>query len=257
MKIDFCSDVGSSFGKYRIGEDEEVMKYITSANIDCGWHAGDPVVMDRTVNLAMQNDVNVGAHPGFPDPLGFGQRNMDCTQNEIIQYILYQLGALQAFCTANKTSLTHVKPAGNLYLMAAEHKDVAEACAEAIFRFDPNLVFVTLAGQKGDMMSEIGKKASLRVAREFFADREYTSEGTLVSRRLPGSLITDAVHSAERVLMVLEENRLIASDGTTLHIKANTICIHSFQSGSAAMARSIREILERNSVTFEAMDRLV
>ena len=253
MKIDICSDVGGSFGKHHIGEDEAVMKYITSANVDCGWHGGDPLVMNQTVIWAVQNRVAVGAHPGFPDLLGFGQRYLDCTADEIIHYLIYQLGALKAFCDLQKVKLTHVKPAGSLYLVAVEKPEVAQACAEAIVNFDSSLIFVTLAGQKGDMAAEAGKKAGLRVAREFFADRAYTGEGTLVSRRLPDSLIKDKTRAAERVLELIEDNRLIANDGTPLFLKADTICIHSFQPGSAAMAQSIQRALLDNGITLQSM----
>jgi UPF0271 protein len=248
--------VGASFGKHRIGEDDQVMQWITSANIDCGWHAGDPVEMDRTVRLALGNGVGVGAHPGFPDLMGFGQRNLHCSPHEIVRYLLYQIGALAAFCRVHSVPLVHVKPAGNLYLMAVEQADIAKACAEAVARFDTGLILVTLAGRKGEPAAEAGRAAGLKVAREFFADRAYTPEGTLVSRRLPGSLITDPTQAAERVLEVLEEGSVRAIDGTRLDIEAHTVCVHSFQPGSATLARTIREAVEREGGVFRPLRSL-
>lgn len=256
-EIDLCSDVGSSFGRHRIGEDEAVIPAITSANIDCGWHAGDPMVMDRTVRMVLQEGVSPGAHPGFPDLMGFGQRNLDCTQDEIVNYVLYQLGALHAFCLAHGTRIAHVKPAGNLYLMAVERSDVAAACAEGAARFDTDLVYVALAGEKGERMAQAARQAGLRVAREFFADRAYSSEGTLVSRRLLGSLITDPVQAAERALQMIEQSTVDAIDGTVLHMEAQTICVHSFQTGSGRMAKTIREVLLKAGISLKPMTQLV
>lgn len=256
-KIDFCADVGSSFGKHIIGEDEAVFQHITSANIDCGWHGGDPVVMATTVQLAKTNQVNAGAHPGFPDLLGFGQRNMACSPSEIFNYIVYQVGALNAFCVINGVGLTHVKLAGNLYLVAVEDEDIAKASAQAVAEFDSNLIFVVLAGKKGDSMAEIARRAGLRVAREFFADRAYTEQGMLLSRKLEGSLITDPMKAAERVLRVLEDNKVEAVDGTDVFIDAQTICVHSFQTGSGKMAALIRQELEGHKAIFAPMTELV
>jgi UPF0271 protein len=256
-KIDFCSDVGGSFGKHIIGEDEEVIKYITSANIDCGWHGGDPVVMNKTVQLAQCYNVNVGAHPGLPDLLGFGQRNMSCSPAEIYNYVLYQLGAFSAFCLVNEIRPAHIKLAANLYHMAIENEDIAKACVDAVLQFDPQLIFVTFAGEKGNAMTEIAKKGGLGVVREFFPDRAYSSDGMLVSRQLEGSLIDHPVEATERVLGVIIDKKVKAIDGTDIHIDAQTVCVHSWQKGAGKMAAMIRSELERHQVIFTSMINLI
>ena len=252
-KIDFCSDVGGSFGKHIIGEDEQVMQYITSANIDCGWHGGDPVVMNRTVQLAREYDVHVGSHPGLPDLLGFGQRYMSCSPSEIYNYVLYQLGAFNGFCLVNGIRPSHVKLAANLYHMAIENEDTAKACVDAAVDFDSQLIFVAFAGEKGSSMAETAEKAGLRVVREFFPDRAYTGAGMLVSRQLEGSLITDPSEAVERVLRVVEDHKVKAVDGTDVYIDAQTICVHSWQKGAGRMAAMIRTELERHGVVFRPM----
>ena len=191
-KIDLNCDMGESFGAYKLGMDEKVIQYITSANIACGWHAGDPLVMDKTVKMSVEHGVGVGAHPGYPDLLGFGRRNMDCTPDEIRSYVVYQIGALQGVCKIHGTRLRHVKPHGALYLTAVVNEVVARAVAEAIVSVDADLLYVALAGAKGEMMTRIGKDVGLKVVYEAFPDRAYTPEGNLVSRREPGAVIQDS-----------------------------------------------------------------
>ncbi len=256
-RIDFCSDVGGSFGKHIIGEDELVIQYITSANIDCGWHGGDPVIMNKTVQLAKSYHVNVGAHPGLPDLLGFGQRNMSCSTFEIYNYVLYQLGAFNAFCLINEIRPSHIKLAANLYHMAIENEDIAKACVDAVLQFDPQLIFVTFAGEKGNTMTEIARKEGLGVVREFFPDRAYNCDGMLVSRQLEGSLITDPLEATARVLRVIEEKKVKAIDGTDIFIDAQTICVHSWQKGAGEMAAMIRSELERHEVVLTPMTDLI
>jgi UPF0271 protein len=181
MNMDLNCDMGESFGAYKVGLDEEVIKFITSANIACGWHAGDPMVMDRTVQMAKENGVGVGAHPGYPDLLGFGRRNIDCLPNEIRNYVVYQVGALRAFCDLHGVTLRHVKPHGNLYNTAVGDETVARAVAEAIAGVDPKLIWVALAGAKTEHISRIGQEMGLAVAFEAFPDRAYTPEGTVSS----------------------------------------------------------------------------
>ena len=191
MRIDLNCDMGESFGAYKLGMDEEVMQYITSANIACGYHAGDPQVMEATVRMALAQGVGIGAHPGYPDLMGFGRRNMDCTRDQIRTFVIYQMGALQGFCAAAGTSLAHVKPHGNLYLTAVENEMVATAIAEAIVSFDPSLPYLALAGAKGEMVTRIGTQMGLKVVYESFPDRAYTSEGNLVPRKMEGAVIHD------------------------------------------------------------------
>ncbi|MCF6248958.1 MAG: 5-oxoprolinase subunit PxpA [Desulfobacula sp.] len=187
--IDLNCDMGESFGAYKLGMDEEVMAYITSANIACGFHAGDPIVLDKTVKMAVENKVGIGAHPGYPDLPGFGRRNMACSEEEIRQYIVYQIGAVKGFCKVHGAKLQHVKPHGALYLEAVENETTARAIAKGIMSLDPNLFFVALAGKKGEMMRQVGKESGLKVVYEAFPDRAYTPEGTLVARKYPEAVI--------------------------------------------------------------------
>ena len=242
MKMDLNCDMGESFGAYKLGMDEEVIKYITSANIACGWHAGDPAVMRKTVRMAKENGVGVGAHPGYPDLLGFGRRNMDCTPEEIKDYIVYQIGALQAFAKALGTKVEHVKTHGNLYLIAVEDEKIATAVAEAIVGVDENLIYMALGGAKGAMMREIGKKVGLKVAYEGFPDRAYTPEGTLVSRRQPGAVIKDPETVAQRALM-MAKGKVIAIDGREIPLEVHTLCVHGDTPGAVDLTRRIREKL--------------
>ncbi|MBT3179164.1 MAG: 5-oxoprolinase subunit PxpA, partial [Desulfobacula sp.] len=190
-EIDLNCDMGESFGAYKIGMDEKVMQHISSANIACGFHAGDPLVMDKTIKMAVDNKVGIGAHPGYPDLLGFGRRNMACTAEEIQHYLVYQVGAIKGFCHVHGTKLSHVKPHGALYLDAVENQITAKAIAKGIMSLDPDLYFVALAGKKGETMRRMGEQLGLKVVYEAFPDRAYTPEGTLVSRKQPGAVISD------------------------------------------------------------------
>ncbi|MGD9125451.1 MAG: 5-oxoprolinase subunit PxpA [Desulfarculaceae bacterium] len=248
MRVDLNCDMGESFGAYAMGMDQEVMKYITSANIACGWHAGDPLVMDNTVKMAAENGVGVGAHPGYPDLMGFGRRNMDCTFAEIKNYVIYQVGALGAFCDVHKAKLGHVKPHGNLYLTAVEDENVARAIAEGIVSMNPKLFYVALAGAKGEMMTRIGEEVGLKVCYEAFPDRAYTAEGTLVSRRQPGAVIKDPQEVADRALMMAKDGKIKAIDGTVIPLRPDTFCVHGDTPGAVDLVRSIREQLESEDV---------
>ena len=253
MKIDLNCDMGESFGAYKLGLDEEVIKHITSANIACGWHAGDPMVMDKTVKMAVENGVGIGAHPGYPDLLGFGRRNMDCLPEELLNYMIYQIGALQAFCAAHGTRLRHVKPHGNLYLTAVENETVARAVAEAIVSVDPDLMYVALAGAKGELMTRIGGEVGLKVVYEAFPDRAYTPEGTLVSRRQAGAVIKDPEKVAERALKMAKEGKVIASDGTEIPLMAQTLCVHGDTPGAVNLVKQIRDLLESEGIEVKPM----
>lgn len=253
MSIDLNCDMGESFGAYKLGLDEEVIRYITSANVACGWHAGDPVVMNRTVQSAAEHGVGIGAHPSYPDLLGFGRRNMDCTAEEISNYIIYQIGALMGFCSSNSAKLKHVKPHGNLYLTAVENEAVACAIARAIVEIDPNLMYVALAGAKGELMTRVGRDFGLKVVYEAFPDRAYTPEGTLVSRRVEGAVIKDPKRVAERALEMAVENKVTAIDGTLIELRAETLCVHGDTPGAVELVKSIRTLLEAEGVTVEPM----
>lgn len=252
--IDLNCDMGESFGAYTLGMDAEVIKHITSANIACGWHAGDPLVMSRTVRMAADHGVRVGSHPGYPDLLGFGRRNMDCTADEIRTYIIYQIGALWGFCAAHGVKMQHVKPHGSLYLSAVENEGVATAIAEAIVAVDPTLQYVALAGSKGALMAKVGEKVGLKVVFEAFPDRAYASDGTLVSRRLPGAVISDPTHVAERALKMAKEGKVIAIDGTEINLHPETLCVHGDNPSAVQLVKRIRGLLESEGVAVKPMN---
>ncbi len=251
--IDLNCDMGESFGTYQHGRDEDIIEYISSANVACGWHAGDALVMNRTVRLAAAHGVGVGAHPSYPDLMGFGRRNMDCSADEIRDYLIYQIGALSGFCAANKVEMRHVKPHGSLYLTAVENKTVAAAIAEAIVSVDPNLILVALAGSKGALMSSIGEQFGLKVVCEAFPDRAYTPNGTLVSRRLPGAVISDPDQVAERALKMAKEGKVVTTDGTEIDLEMHTLCVHGDNPAAVELVNSIRGLLESNGVTIRPM----
>lgn len=253
MRIDLNCDMGESFGAYSIGLDQDVIKHITSANVACGWHAGDAMVMDRTVQMAKENGVGIGAHPGYPDLIGFGRRSMDCTVSEITNYVVYQIGALQAFCAKHGVKLTHVKPHGSLYLTAVENEDVARAIAQAIVAVDPSLIYVALAGAKGEMAGKVGRDLDLQVRYEAFPDRAYTPEGTLASRRLPGAVVKDPNKVAARAVMMAKEGRVIALDGSVIELKADTLCLHGDTPQALELVRSIRARLEQSGCKLTPM----
>jgi UPF0271 protein len=254
--IDLNCDMGESFGAYSLGMDDQVMAHITSANIACGFHAGDPLVMDRTVKLAAKNHVCIGAHPGFPDLLGFGRRNMACTKEEIRQYIIYQIGSLAAFCRVHKTRLAHVKPHGALYLEAVENETTARAIAQGIMDLDPNLYFVALAGKKGELMRRMGEEMGLKVVYEAFPDRAYTPEGTLVSRKQPNAVITDPEEVAQRALD-MAKGFVTAVDGSTLALDVQTLCVHGDTMGAVNLVKTIRKVFEKNNITVTPMGKQV
>jgi len=250
--IDLNCDMGESFGAYTIGMDAEVMDHITSANIACGFHAGDPLVMDRTVKLAKEKGVGIGAHPGYPDLPGFGRRHMACTETEIQQYVIYQAGALQGFCRAHGTVMQHVKPHGALYLDAVENDTVARGIAHGILAIDPDLLFVALAGKKGEPMRRMGAELGLKVVYEAFPDRAYSPEGTLVPRKQPGAVISDPDTVAQRALD-MANGYVIAVDGSRIDLEVDSLCVHGDNPAAVALVKNIRNILETNGVQVTPM----
>jgi len=249
IQIDMNSDVGESFGVYKLGLDEEVIPNITSANIACGFHAGDPGVMRKTVTLAKQFGVEVGAHPGFPDLLGFGRRNVDATFEEIQDYVVYQTGALQAFASSQGLKLQHVKAHGSLYNMAVANPKIWDAMAEAVAKVDREIILVVLASSKRDSLLEIGKRYGLRIAFEAFPDRAYTKEGSLVSRREKGAVLHDHQIVAQRALKMALEGKVVAIDGTEIELKADTLCVHGDNPAAVEMVKRIRQELKNAGVT--------
>ncbi len=242
-KIDLNSDVGESFGNYQLGLDEKIIPLISSANIACGFHAGDPTVMKRTIAIAKKYGVAPGAHPGFPDLLGFGRRKMDASLDEIKNYVTYQMGALQAFAAAQGMALQHVKPHGALYNMAVENMEIWDAVAEVIAAVDSGLILFVMAGPWRQDLEAIGARHGIRIAFEFFGDRAYNPDGTLVSRKLPGAVIQDHELVAEKVLKMVKEGKVVCIDGTEIELAAETICVHGDNPAALELVRNIRESL--------------
>jgi len=255
-KIDLNSDVGESFGIYKLGLDEDVIPLISSANIGCGFHGGDPSVMKHTVTLANQHDVALGAHPGFPDRVGFGRRYMDATIEEIKDDVTYQVGALQAFAARQGKRLQHVKPHGALYNMAVGNAEVWNAVAEVLAGLDEQLILVALAGPNRTELEAIGQRHSIRIAFEFFADRAYNPDGTLVSRRKPGAVLHDSKAVAERVVKMVAEGKVEALDGTQISLEAHTICVHGDNPEAVALVRDVREALVSAGIRIAPMAEL-
>ena len=245
MNVDINCDMGESFGVYRLGFDEEMMAHITSANIACGFHAGDPIVMERTISLAKNHGVSVGAHPGFPDLVGFGRRSMELTPQEIRNDLIYQVGALSAFAQIEGLFLQHVKPHGQLYNLAAKDKSMTRAICESILALGKNLILVALSGSK---MAEIASKSGLNVAREAFADRAYHRDGSLVSRKKEGSVIHDAQRVAERVIRMVQEGKVQTIEGDLIDLEVDSICVHGDTPGAVHLAKTVRKNLEEAGV---------
>jgi UPF0271 protein len=229
MQIDLNCDMGESFGRYTLGHDAEAMPLVSSANIACGFHAGDPVVMGHTVRLAVENHVGVGAHPAFPDLVGFGRRNIQLSPNELRHAIIYQLGALSGFARTASATVRHVKMHGALYNMAANDESMGHVLADAILSFDESLIVFGLSGSR---FVQIARDAGLTVAREAFADRAYNDDGTLVSRNQPEAVITDSAAVVERVLKMISEHKVIARTGAEVDVEIDTICVHGDTPGA-------------------------
>lgn len=248
-EIDLNSDLGEGFGLYRMGDDEAVLAQITSANIACGFHAGDPRIMRNTVAAAVDKGVAVGAHPGFPDLQGLGRRKMNLSPDEVYECVLYQVGALSAFVAAQGIRLQHVKPHGALYNQAAADPVLAQAICEAVRDFDPALYLYGLANSA---LTRAAEAAGLAVRHEVFGDRTYQADGSLTPRGHAGAMITDADRAVAQVLCMLREGYVLALDGTRVPVRPDTLCIHGDQPGAAAFARAIREALIHEGVTIRA-----
>lgn len=245
-KVDLNADLGESFGAYTIGMDSEVLKYITSANVACGFHAGDPVVMKKTIALAKANDTAIGAHPGFPDLQGFGRRNLSITPDEAYAYTVYQVGALSAFAKANGMALQHVKPHGAFYNMAAKDAALAEAICQGVKDVDASLILLGLAGSEHIRAAE---KIGLKAASEVFADRGYMDDGTLVPRRMEGAVIHDRAFAIERTVKMVKEGVVETLSGNIIPIKADSICVHGDNPDAIGFVKEIREALANSGIT--------
>lgn len=248
--IDLNCDLGESFGAYKIGNDEQILSFISSANIACGFHAGDPYVMNQTVGLAKKFNVAVGAHPGFQDLVGFGRRVMSISPHDVYNLILYQIGALAAFCQAHDVQLTHVKPHGALYNMAAVDTSLAEAIAKAVLAFDSSLALYGLAGSK---LIEAGEKYGLKTVSEVFADRTYQTDGTLTPRTEPNAVIHDSYKAIKQVLQMVKEQTVQTVCGETIPIKADSICVHGDNSHALQFVQELRHALNLEGITIKCV----
>jgi UPF0271 protein len=253
-QIDINSDMGESFGAYKMGDDEALLKVVSSANVACGFHAGDPVVMDRTVRNALTEGVGVGAHPGFMDLQGFGRRQIQIESfAELEKMVVYQIGALMAIAQACGHMVTHVKFHGALAHMGFADKEIAEALVRAVKSIDRDMLFVAVPHTQSEAAAE---RAGLKVAREIFADRAYDDNGMLQSRKLPGAVIKEVEVSATRVMQMLEEGALVCASGKRIRTRIDTICVHGDTPGAVAMAKALRERMEKAGVTILPMHQM-
>ena len=252
VKIDLNCDMGESFGMYKMGLDEEVIKHISSANVACGFHAGDPMWMRHTVRLAEEHGVAVGAHPSFPDLNGFGRRNMSVEPEEAKNDVIYQVGALSAFTAGGK--LQHVKPHGAMYNQAVSDEALARAICEAVLEVDEDMVLLVLAGSPWERTAA---DMGLRVAREIFADRAMNPDGSLVSRSREGSVIHDVEEVVERSLRMVTESRAVAITGEEMEVEAESLCLHGDTPGAVEMARTLERQLRASGVDIVPVAQIV
>lgn len=249
-RIDLNSDLGESFGPWRMGDDEALMQSITSANVACGFHAGDPGVMRQTVALAREHGVAVGAHPGYQDLVGFGRREMQASPREIEDLVLYQIAALAGIAAAQGVRLQHVKAHGALYNQACRNRSLADAVARAVASIDRSLI---LFGLPGSELLRAGEAAGLRVAAEVFADRAYEPDGSLASRHKPGSVIHHRDTVVSRAVRMVRDNEVEAIDGSVLRLQADTICLHGDTLDASRLASEVRRGLEATGIRTVAL----
>lgn len=246
LVVDLNADLGESFGQWRLGDDDAMLAIVTSANVACGFHAGDPLTLRRTVAAAAEHGVTVGAQVAYPDLMGFGRRFVDATVEELSADILYQIGALEAMCRAAGSRVAYVKPHGALYNTAVHHEQHAQAVVEAVSAYDPGL---PILGLPGSALLRRAREAGLTAVPEAFADRGYTPAGTLVSRREPGALLHDPTEVAARMVRLVTDALITAADGTDVAVRARSICTHGDSPGAVDMARAVRAALIEAGVT--------
>ena len=239
-KVDLNSDLGESFGRYTIGSDDRIIPLITSANIACGFHASDPVVMMKTVNMVKKAGTGAGAHPGYPDLMGFGRRNMNVSHEEAKAYTLYQISAIGGMCKAAGVKLSHVKPHGAMYNMAGKDYELSKAICEAIKEYDSSLIVMGLAGSQ---MVKAARDMGLKTAEEVFADRAYEEDGSLVARSKPGAMIEDEDEAIARVVRMIKEGKVQAITGNDIDIKADSVCVHGDGEKALLFVEKIRKAL--------------
>lgn len=252
--IDLNSDLGESFGAWTMGNDTAVLQFVSSANVACGFHAGDPVVMQKTVKVAKEKGVAIGAHPGYPDLLGFGRRNMDVTPEEAYAYTLYQIGAIQAACHAVGVKLQHVKAHGALYNQAAKNHSLAVAIAQAVKDAGENLILLGLANSEFDKAAaEVG----VPYAAEAFADRAYQADGTLVPRKVSGSMIHDIDLAVARMVRLVKEGKIETIDGKVIDLNPQSICLHGDSPKAVEMATQVRKGLESAGIRIRPISEVL
>ena len=246
LSVDLNSDLGESYGSFVIGCDEEILKYVSSANIACGWHGGDPVVMEKTVKTAKKNGIAIGAHPSYPDLMGFGRRKMLLSADEAKAYTKYQLGAFWAFAKSNNMEVAHIKPHGAMYNDAGADYNMARAIAEATFEVNPHIAFMALAGSQ---MVKAADDVGLRVISEVFADRAYEEDGSLVARSKPGAIIHDEIICMERIIKMLKYGTVTAISGKEINVVADSICVHGDNPQALLFVKKITESLKSEGFT--------
>jgi len=248
-QIDINCDLGESYGNFKVGNDEKIMPYVTSANVACGFHAGDPLTISKTLRLAKKYNVKVGAHPSYPDLLGFGRREMRLTREEIREYVIYQISALQGVASTLNLKLQHVKPHGALYNKAAEDIETARGIIEAIEALDANLI--VFAPPKS-VLAKIASERKLRVAYEVFADRAYNPDGTLVSRKMSNAIIQDPARVVARVVKMVREGEVLAFNGEVVKFgKVHTVCIHGDTPNAVTLAETLKNELPKLGINIK------
>ncbi|MBM4330890.1 MAG: LamB/YcsF family protein [Deltaproteobacteria bacterium] len=258
MKIDISADVGESFGRWKLGFDEELMEYISSANVACGFHAGEPMVMRHTVKLAQKHGVKIGTHVGFPDLMGFGRRLMALSPEEYLNYSLYQGGALQAIARAEGEELQHFTWHGSAGTsFNSDNEEIARAGIAAVAQLDKELIVPLIYGPKGDLMAREAAKAGLKVVRKFFADRALDASGMLISRKKAGAVITDPEECADRVLRMVTEGKVTTIEGKEMDVSGQTVMVHGDTSSAVKVAQTIRKRLETAGVQVVPMRELI
>jgi len=246
MPVDLNCDCGEGFGPYVMGDDAAMLDIVTSANVACGFHAGDPAIMERTFRLAREKNVAIGAHPGFSDLAHFGRRPLPCTHAEAEQLIAYQIGAAMGIAALAGHRITHVKPHGALSNLACANADLAQAIARAVKAVDPHLMFLAIAGTE---LEHAGLSIGLPVAREIYADRAYAEDGTLLSRSLPGAVLHEPEEIAMRIAAMVKESAIISVSGRRIKVGIDSICVHGDTPGAVAAAQAVRRRLGEAGVT--------
>ena len=257
VRIDVNTDTGESFGRWHLGDDTRLLSYVSSANIACGMHAGDPVVMDKVVSDCAKSGVAVGAHPGFPDLQGFGRREIRMSPAEVESFVMYQVGALRVFAESRGAGLTHVKAHGSLYNMASVDDALAMAIARGVGRSTRKGEHLVLVGLAGSRLLWAGNQLGLPVAAEGFCDRAYQSDGNLVPRTAPGAVVTDIGAIAKRAVGMARDGSLKAIDGNDLKLKVDTLCIHSDTPGSVDIAKAVKSALKAAGIEVVSLHRVL